>query len=57
MAIITKTVNGYGPYKYRVTYEDGKHHWGYIGRAGESDKSSSTKAEQVTLWMRTMTAS
>lgn len=46
MAIVVKTVNGYGPYEYRVTYEDGKHHWEYIGRAGEADKSSSTKAEQ-----------
>lgn len=46
MAIVTKTVNGYGPYEYRVTYENGKHHWEYIGRAGESDKSMSADSEQ-----------
>jgi len=30
-------VNGYGPYKYRVTYEDGEHHWEYIGPVGDDD--------------------
>lgn len=46
MAIVTKTVNGYGPYEYRVTYENGKHHWEYLGRAGEVDKSTSVDSEQ-----------
>lgn len=37
MTIITKYVNGYGPYKYRVTYEDGEHVWEYLGPAEGSD--------------------
>lgn len=40
MAIITKTINGYGPYRYRVTYEDGEHHWEYLGPTGDSDGAS-----------------
>ena len=24
-------INGYGPYRYRVTYENGEHHWEYLG--------------------------
>ncbi|WP_143095812.1 hypothetical protein [Natronobacterium haloterrestre] len=36
-SIQTKTINGAGPYAYRVTYEGGSHHWEYLGKAGEVD--------------------
>jgi hypothetical protein len=54
MAIITKTIDGYGPYKYRVIYEDGEHHWEYIGPAGEAgdgeqedSSASQTRTDEV----------
>lgn len=31
--IVVKTVNGYGPYAYRVTKRKGKQTWKYLGRA------------------------
>lgn len=31
--IVVKTVNGYGPYAYRVTKHKGKQTWKYLGRA------------------------
>ena len=31
MTIITKKINGHGPYAYRVTYSGGRHHWEYLG--------------------------
>lgn len=37
MAIIKKKVNGHGPYLYKVTYENGQHHWTYLGRADGDD--------------------
>lgn len=37
MAIIHKTINGYGPYAYRVTYEDGEHVWEYLGPVDDID--------------------
>ncbi|WP_336357885.1 hypothetical protein [Haloarcula sp. CGMCC 1.6347] len=46
MAIVTKTINGYGPYQYRVTYENGKHHWEYIGPVGGEDSSSTADVDQ-----------
>lgn len=33
-------VNGYGPYAYRVTYEDGEHHWEYLGPVDGGDAGS-----------------
>jgi|GEM_PF-5594932 len=42
MAIVTKTINGYGPYEYKVTYENGEHHWEYIGPAGEGSSDGDT---------------
>ena len=47
MAIITKMVNGYGPYKYRVTYEDGEHHWEYIEPVGSSESESKQEITQA----------
>ena len=38
MAIITKTVGGYGPYAYRVTYVDPEQQtWTYLGPVGQVD--------------------
>jgi len=38
MAIITKTVRGYGPYAYRVTYVDPEQQtWTYLGPVGQVD--------------------
>ena len=38
MAIITKTVGGYGPYAYRVTYVDPEQQtWIYLGPVGQVD--------------------
>lgn len=28
-------INGHGPYRYRVTYENGEHHWEYLGPVDE----------------------
>lgn len=36
-SIQTKTINGYGPYRYRVTSDDGDQHWEYLGKADEVD--------------------
>lgn len=51
MAIITKTVNGYGPYAYRVTYSNGKHNWEYLGKAGDNgvagDKQASSDSSRA----------
>ncbi|MFC3957880.1 hypothetical protein [Halovivax cerinus] len=33
--IITRTVNGSGPYAYRVEYVDGDHEWSYLGPLDE----------------------
>ncbi|AFZ71422.1 hypothetical protein [Natronobacterium gregoryi] len=35
--IITRRVNGSGPYAYRVEYSDGSHHWEYLGPVGKVD--------------------
>lgn len=35
--VVTKTINGHGPYAYLVEYAGGEHHWTYLGRAGEVD--------------------
>lgn len=41
-------INGYGPYKYRVTYENGQHHWEYLGRVDGDDGGSSDTEQEVT---------
>ena len=35
--IITKMVNGCGPYAYHVTKENGVQRWRYLGKASEID--------------------
>ena len=36
-SIQTKTINGYGPYRYRVTSNDGDQHWEYLGKSDKVD--------------------
>ena len=46
MAIITKTVGGYGPYAYRVTYVDPEQQtWTYLGPVGQVDPAELSKDE------------
>jgi len=45
VAIVTKKINGYGPYKYRVTYSNGEHHWEYLGPV---DGGGSSDGQDVT---------
>lgn len=46
--IITKMVNGCGPYRYRVTYENGKHKWEYLGKV-ERKKTATSKSKSADL--------
>ncbi len=39
-SIQTKTINGYGPYSYRVAYDGDEQHWEYLGKAGEVDATN-----------------
>ena len=46
MAIITKTVGGYGPYAYRAEYiEPEKTEWTYLGPVGQVDPAELSKDE------------
>ena len=46
MAIITKTVGGYGPYAYRVTYVDPEQQtWTYLGPVGQVDPAQLSNDE------------
>ncbi|WP_143421159.1 hypothetical protein [Halorubrum ezzemoulense] len=52
--IVTRRVNGSGPYAYRVTYEpasdgDDEHEWEYLGRAGAIDPEILTDDEIAEL--------
>lgn len=46
--VITRKVDGYGPYAYAVEYRDGDHHWRYLGRADEIDVDE-LDADQLSL--------
>ena len=46
MAIITKTVGGYGPYAYRAEYiEPEKTEWTYLGPVGQVDPAQLSNDE------------
>ncbi|CAI50760.1 uncharacterized protein NP_5338A [Natronomonas pharaonis DSM 2160] len=47
--IVTKKVDGYGPYAYRVTYTGDGHHWEYLGPAGKVDPAELTDKETAEL--------
>ncbi|AXR81708.1 hypothetical protein [Natrarchaeobaculum sulfurireducens] len=47
--IITRYINGSGPYAYRVTYSDGSHHWEYLGPTGTVDPEDLTDDEVAQL--------
>ena len=48
--IITRKVNGSGPYAYVVRYEGGEHHWEYLGRADEAElPDDADEQEQLKL--------
>ncbi|ARS91403.1 hypothetical protein [Natrarchaeobaculum aegyptiacum] len=47
--IITRRINGSGPYAYRVTYSDGSHHWEYLGPVGAVDPEDLTDDETAQL--------
>jgi len=36
--IIHKKIEGHGPYAYRVRYENGTHHWEYLGKVDNSSE-------------------
>lgn len=43
MAIIHKTINGHGPYAYRVTYSNGSHEWEYLGPVDDNGGDNSNE--------------
>ncbi|AXR77692.1 hypothetical protein [Natrarchaeobaculum sulfurireducens] len=47
--IITRYINGSGPYAYRVTYGDGQHHWEYLGPTGTVDPEDLANDEVAQL--------
>jgi len=49
MAIITRRVNGAGPYAYRVEYRDQEHDWEYLGPTGRVDPATLTDEETAQL--------
>lgn len=49
MTIIKRTINGSGPYAYRVTYSEGRHHWEYLGPVGQVDPDDLTNEETAQL--------
>ncbi|CAI49267.1 uncharacterized protein NP_2352A [Natronomonas pharaonis DSM 2160] len=49
MTIITKQINGHGPYAYRVTWTGDDHHWEYLGPAGKVDPADLTDRETAQL--------
>ncbi|ELZ14439.1 hypothetical protein C478_07437 [Natrinema thermotolerans DSM 11552] len=46
-SIVEKTVDGYGPYLYKVTYNasTGKQHWEFLGKAGSVDEDPGPVAD------------
>lgn len=50
MAIVTKRINGYGPYAYRVTYVDeDRQQWSYLGPIGGVDPEDLDESEVADL--------
>ncbi|MDB9301249.1 hypothetical protein PN417_09910 [Halorubrum ezzemoulense] len=49
--IVTRRIEGSGPYAYRVTYRsaDGRHHWEYLGPVGAVDPEGLTDEETAQL--------
>lgn len=48
-SIVTKRINGYGPYAYRVEFTGESHEWEYLGPAGSVDPADLTDEETAEL--------